>query len=143
MSAQISLVTLGVDDLAAATAFYEAIGFKKSQSQTTPTVTFFKAGGVIFGLYGREALSEDANASMGTQGKGAVAFAQNMQTEQQVDDYLKKAEQAGATIIKPAQKVFWGGYSGYFADPEGHIWEVAYNPFWSFDENGRVQFPDD
>lgn len=138
MSARISLITLGVDDLPAATAFYEKIGFRNYEKHSQESVTFLDAGGLILGLFGREALAEDANSDIGVQGRGAVALAQNLESEQAVDAYLELVKTAGATILKPAQKVFWGGYSGYFADPEGHIWEVAFNPFWKLDENGGV-----
>lgn len=138
MSAHISMVTLGVDDLSSMTRFYAALGYKKSEKNSNDNVSFFDAGGTVLGLYGREALSEDVTADVGRQGNGAVTIAQNFPNEEAVDAFLDLAEKNGARIVKPAQKVFWGGYSGYFADPEGHIWEVAHNPFWELSENGTV-----
>lgn len=143
MNAKLSMVTLGVDDLSEATKFYESIGFERSQTQSNDNVTFFHSGGVILGLFGRAALAEDAATDIGVAGKGAVALAQNLPSERAVDDYMQSVGRAGAKILKAPQKVFWGGYSGYFSDPEGHVWEVAYNPFWSFADNGTIIFPDE
>ena len=141
MSPHISMITLGVPDVAKATAFYERLGFAKS-SASQEAVTFFKAGSVVLGLFGRDPLQEDAAASNLCTGNGGIAVAMNYASEAEVDAMMAKAEAEGARILKPAQKVFWGGYSGYFADPDGHAWEVAFNPFWSVDEQGHVDLPE-
>ena len=141
MSLHISMITLGVPDVAKATAFYERLGFAKS-SASQEAVTFFKAGSVVLGLFGRDPLQEDAAAGNLWTGNGGIAVAMNYASEAEVDAMMAKAEAEGARILKPAQKVFWGGYSGYFADPDGHAWEVAFNPFWSVDEQGHVDLPE-
>ena len=137
----ISMITLGVSDLAKATAFYERLGFKKS-SDSQEAVTFFQAGAVVLGLFGRDALKEDAKADDLWTGNGGTAVAMNCASEAEVDTKMAVAKTAGAGILKPAEKTFWGGYGGYFADPDGHAWEVAHNPFWSLDENGRIDLPE-
>ena len=141
MSPHISMITLGVPDVAKATAFYERLGFAKS-SASQEAVTFFKAGSVVLGLFGRDPLQEDAAAGNLWTGNGGIAVAMNYASEAEVDAMMASAEAEGARILKPAQKVFWGGYSGYFADPDGHAWEVAFNPFWSVDEQGHVDLPE-
>ena len=141
MSPHISMITLGVPNVAKATAFYERLGFAKS-SASQEAVTFFKAGSVVLGLFGRDPLQEDAAAGNLWTGNGGIAVAMNYASEAEVDAMMAKAEAEGARILKPAQKVFWGGYSGYFADPDGHAWEVAFNPFWSVDEQGHVDLPE-
>lgn len=140
MRPHISMITLGVGDIADATAFYERLGFKRS-SQSQETVTFMQAGAVVLGLFGRDALKDDAKADGIWTGNGGTAIAMNCADEAQVDVMMAQAEAAGAQVLKPAEKAFWGGYSGYFADPDGHAWEVAHNPFWPLDETGRVELP--
>lgn len=140
MEPRLSLVTLGVADIARARAFYEALGFKAS-SDSNENVTFFDAGGVVLALFGRKALADDAHVPDSKPGFSGVALAHNVQSEEAVEAVLLEAKAAGATIIKPAQRAFWGGYSGYFSDPEGHVWEVAYNPFFPFDDAGHVVLP--
>ncbi len=137
MEPRVSLVTLGVADVAKARAFYEALGFTASPA-SQDTVTFMDAGGVVLGLFGRDALAEDAHVADTGSGFSGVTLAHNVRSEAEVDATLEHAKACGARILKPAQKVFWGGYSGYFADPDGHLWEVAYNPFFPFDEAGRL-----
>jgi uncharacterized protein len=140
MSPHISMITLGVSDPAEATAFYERLGFKRS-SASQDAVTFIQAGAVVLGLFGRDALEEDANADSIWTGNGGTAIAMNCASEAEVDTMMATAKAAGACILKPAEKTFWGGYSGYFADPDGHAWEVAYNPFWPLDKTGRIDLP--
>ncbi|GFO82976.1 VOC family protein [Methyloceanibacter sp.] len=140
MAPHISLVTLGVRDVAAATAFYERLGFKRSGA-SQEAVTFIHAGPVALGLFGRDALENDAKASSLWTGNGGIAVAMNCASETEVDAMMATAKTAGAKILKPAEKTFWGGYSGYFADPDGHAWEVAYNPFWPLAANGQVDLP--
>jgi len=124
------MITLGVHDLAASIRFYElGLGFPRMDSP--PEVAFFTLNGTWLGLYGREALAEDARVSPEGRGFGGFALAHNVHSEAEVDDIISLAEKAGATIVKRPEKVFWGGYSGYFQDPDGHLWEVAHNPlFW-------------
>ena len=130
MKPRISMITLGVRDLAAAVKFYEeGLGFPRMESP--PTVTFFTLNGTWLGLYGREALAEDATVSAEGHGFESFSLAHNVQSEAEVDEVINQAIAAGATLVKKPQKVFWGGYSGYFKDLDGHLWEVAHNPhFW-------------
>lgn len=137
---QLSMVTLGVKDIAAATAFYERLGLKPS-SASQESVSFFQLAGGVLGLFGREALAEDGNVGAIWTGNGGVTLAYNLPGEAEVDAMMAEAAGIGATILKPAQKAFWGGYHGYFADPDGHVWEIAYNPFFPVDENGAVTLP--
>lgn len=130
MKPRISMITLGVSDLARSVRFYEkGLGLPKMESP--PDVAFFTLNGTWLGLYGRKALAEDATVSDEGHGFAGFALAHNVASEPEVDEVLVQAVAAGATLVKPAQKVFWGGYSGYFKDPDGHLWEIAHNPlFW-------------
>jgi hypothetical protein len=140
MRARLSFVTLGVEDVARARAFYEALGFKAS-AVSNPNVTFFDAGGIVLSLFGRKALAADAAVKHSRPGFSGVALAHNVSSDAEVDQVLDEAVRAGATLLKPGQKAFWGGYSGYFADPDGHIWEVAHNPFFPLDAAGHSTLP--
>jgi predicted lactoylglutathione lyase len=140
--AHISLITLGVADIAKATSFYERFGFVRSKSASADSVSFFQAGPVVVALWGRDAQRDDAQAAELWTGNGGIVVAQNLASEDAVDVAMARAEAAGARILKPAAKTFWGGYNGYFADPDGHVWEVAFNPFWELDEDGRVKLPE-
>jgi len=142
MEQRLSLVSLGVADIAESTRFYNALGWKHAESQSNEAITFFQMGGIILGLYGRAALAEDAQVADSEPGFSGVALAHNTRSKDEVDAVLALAEKAGATIKKPAQEVFWGGYSGYFADPDGHLWEVAWNPFFPIADNGAIHLPD-
>jgi predicted lactoylglutathione lyase len=142
MSANITLITLGVADIAKATAFYERLGFVKSKTASEEGVSFFMAGGVVLALWGREAQAKDAHAEALWDGNGGIVVAQNLASEDAVDVMMAKAEAAGARILKQAAKTFWGGYDGYFADPDGHLWEIAFNPHWGLDRDGRIVLPD-
>ena len=130
MKPRISMITLGVRDLATAVRFYEAgLGFPRMESP--PDVAFFTLDGTWLGLYGRDALAADATVSPQGGGFESFALAHNVESEEQVDQVISQAVAAGATLVKKPGKVFWGGYSGYFSDPDGHLWEVAHNPlFW-------------
>jgi catechol 2,3-dioxygenase-like lactoylglutathione lyase family enzyme len=138
---RINFVTLGVTDMARARAFYERLGLVASQA-SNPDVTFFDANGVVLGLFGHHALAEDAHVTPEEVPTfRGVSLAWNTASEAETDAIMAQAEGAGARIVKPAEKVFWGGYSGYFADPDGHLWEVAYNPFFPLDEESRIRLP--
>lgn len=137
---RISLVTLGVNDVAAASRFYEAFGLARS-SAGNDDVAFFQLGSGVLALFGRDPLRADGNAAGVWTGNGGVTLAHNVGAEAEVDALLAKAEAAGATILKAPQKAFWGGYHGYFADIDGHVWEVAHNPFFDVDANGVVTLP--
>lgn len=129
MKPRISMITLGVENLAAAIEFYEhGLGFPRMESP--PEVAFFTLNGTWLGLYGREALAEDATVPSKGEGFEAFSLAHNVVSEKDVDAIVSQAVSAGATLVKKPQKVFWGGYSGYFSDLDGHLWEVAYNPFF-------------
>lgn len=131
MKPRISMITLGVNDLAAASRFYEAgLGLPRMPTDDA-NVAFFTLHGTWLGLYPREALAEDATVPAAGDGFSGITLAHNVATREEVDQLLAQAVKAGARLVKPAQDVFWGGYSGYFADPDGHLWEVAWNPhFW-------------
>lgn len=143
MTAAISLITLGVADIARATRFYEALGFALSRSQSRESVSFFRAGGVVLALFGRAALAEDAALADTPRGPfGGITLARNLPSKAAVDTAFADALAAGATALKPPQAVFWGGYSGYVADPDGYPWEVAHNPGFALDAEGRVVLPE-
>lgn len=130
MQPRISMITLGVDDLDRAIRFYEQ-GLGLPRMDSPPDVAFFPLNGTWLGLYGREALAEDATVPAAGSGFEGFALAHNVASEQEVHRLIDQAVQAGATLVKAPQKVFWGGYSGYFSDPDGHLWEIAHNPlFW-------------
>ena len=137
---RLSLVTLGVEDVGRARAFYERLGWRASAFDSAE-VAFFDMNGVILGLYGRVPLAEDAGVEAQGAGFRATTVAINLASEAEVDAVLAQVVAAGAALVQPARKVFWGGYSGYFADPDGHLWEVAYNPLWPLDAEGRVEIP--
>lgn len=140
MQPRFNFVTLTVADLTRARGFYEALGFKAS-SASQDDVAFFDAGGVVLALWGREALAEDAGVPAAGSGFSGFALAHNVGSEREVDEVLIEAKAAGAEVKKAGQKTFWGGYAGYFADLDGHLWEVAHNPFMPLDERGHVTLP--
>ena len=137
MEQRLSLVTLGVADLDRARRFYEALGWRRSNDQAE--VVFFQAGGMVLALWSREALAEDAGVPAQGSGFRGIALAYNTRTRDEVDTVLAEAKAAGAEILKPAEDAFWGGYTGYFADPDGHLWEVAWNPDWTITEDGGTR----
>ena len=136
MEQRVSVVTLGVGDLARARAFYEALGWTTG-AKPDDDVVFFQAGGMIVALWGRDQLAEDSGVS-DSGGWGGVTLAYNTRSPAEVDAVLAEAEAAGATIARPGAETFWGGYSGAFIDPDGHPWEVAHNPHWTLGEDGSI-----
>ena len=134
----LSLVTLGVHDLARATLFYESLGWK-AHEPSSEGVSFFELNGVILALFPRAELAKDAGVEDTKPGFSGISLAYNVGSVEEADEALTHAVAGGATLVKAAHKVFWGGYSGYFADPDGHLWEVAHNPFGRFDERGQFR----
>ena len=132
------MITLGVSNLSAAIEFYEkGLGFPRMESP--PEVAFFTLNGTWLGLYGREALAEDATVSSEGEGFESIALAHNVRSEEEVDEVISQAVNAGAALVKRPQKASWGGYSGYFKDLDGHLWEVAHNPlFWVGPEDESI-----
>jgi catechol 2,3-dioxygenase-like lactoylglutathione lyase family enzyme len=138
MEQRLSLITLGVADLARARAFYEALGWR-SGCEPESDVVFFQTGGMILALWGRDQLAEDSGVADGG-GWGGVTLAYTVRSPAEVDAVLAEAERAGAKIARPGGETFWGGYSGVFVDPDGHPWEVAHNPAWTLTDDGSVRF---
>lgn len=136
---RVTLITLGVQDLAAAKGFYERLGWVPQDG--TEGVAFYQMQGSVLGLFGRDDLAKDQGRPGATLGTGAMTLAQNFASEEQVDAAFAAALAAGATALKAPEKVFWGGYSGYWADPDGHVWEVAMNPFWPLGPGGSLTLP--
>jgi len=137
--AHISLMTLGVGDVARAAQFYEALGFARKMRKAGDSVAFFEAGGVALSLYGKDALAADAEEMAGFR---AMSIAWNCPDEGTVDAVLALAVKSGGTLLKPGHRIFWGGYVGFFRDPDGHLWEVAHNPQFPLSPDGRVTLPD-
>ena len=139
MKQHLHLITLGVRDFAKSYEFYfETLGWKPAKA-SQDDVAFFQTSGVVFAIYPREKLAEDALISDEGGGFSGISLAYNTQSEAEVDEVIKDLKSKAVKILKEPQKVFWGGYHAYFADPDGYIWEVAYNPFFPFDENGNLK----
>lgn len=141
--AHLSLVTLGVASLERSIDFYEALGFRR-KAQAAEGVGFFQAGACAIAVFPSEELAKDANVAfegMAETFRG-IALAWNCHSQADVDAVIKRATRAGAVIRKPAQDAFWGGYTGYFSDLDGHLWEVAYNPHFPLSDDGRLTLPD-
>ncbi len=136
MEQRVSLITLGVDDLARATAFYESLGWTHNPIPGAD-VTFFQAGGMVVGLWGRGRLAADSGVE-DPGGWGGVALAYNVGSPAEVDAVLGEARAAGAQITREGGQTFYGGYSGVFVDPDGHPWEIAHNPGWTLREDGTI-----
>ena len=145
MEQRVSMITLGVTDLGRAKAFYEdVVGWKAAPGP--PGIAFFDLGGLVFSLYPQVDLAKDRNATLddgGSTGSQSFALAHNARSKEEVDSIFAQLKDKGATIVKQPEEVFWGGYSGYFSDPDGHCWEVAYNPYWTIGEDGRVSMTGD
>lgn len=140
MRQTISFITLGVRDLARSRAFYQALGWQES-SGSQPAVAFFQAGSVAFALYGRSALAEDAHVTPEGSGFSGITLAHNVASEAEVITTLNEAVAAGGRQVLAGEKAAWGGFRGYFADPDDFLWEVCFNPFFPLDEYGCVQLP--
>jgi hypothetical protein len=137
---RISLITLGVADVTRARTFYERLGW---QGQEVEETVFFQAGGVALVLWGRDKLAADAGVrDPSTDGFGGLALAHNVRSRIEVDEVLGDAANAGAEITQAARETFYGGYAGCFTDPDGHVWEVAYNPGFALDSDGAITIPD-
>lgn len=138
---RVTLTTLGVADLEKAKAFYDALGWVATER--APGVVFYQMHGAVLGLFPLTELAKDQGRPGAALGTGAMTLAQNFATEAEVDQAFDRALAVGATLLKRPEKVFWGGYSGYFADPDGHVWELAHNPFWPLSEDGSLTLPAD
>ena len=143
MDQRVTLLTLGVRNLARARKFYEeGLGWTRGSGVEGEVAFYPLAGGVLLGLFGLQSLAEDAKLALPDlqPGKtfGGITIAYNVGSPAEVDATLKEAVAAGGTLLKAGEQVFWGGYAGYFADPDGHPWEVAHNPFWTLREDGTV-----
>jgi uncharacterized protein len=136
---RLSLITLGVADLARARAFYEGLGWQ-TRAEPDDDVVFFQAGCMIVALWGRDELAEDTVVE-DSGGWGGITLAYNARSPEEVDEVVAQAEAAGAKIGRPPAETFWGGYSGVFMDPDGHPWEVAHNPRWTIEPDGSVRLP--
>ena len=140
MEQRVSLITLGVGDLRRARAFYEALGWRGQEVQET---VFFQAGPIVVTLWGRDALAADAGVEdAGPGGFGGIALAHNVRTEAEVDAIVAAAEAAGARVTQRPRRTFYGGYAGVFADPDGHVWEIAHNPGFALADDGALELPD-
>jgi len=139
MRQKLNLITLGVDNFKKSVDFYEkGLGWKKSD-KSMDDLALFPLGGITLALYPRQELANDATLEYQPTEFAGLTLSYNAKSEKEVDEVLKKVETLGGTIIKPAQKVFWGGYSGYFKDLDRHLFEVAFNPFWDLDENDNLK----
>lgn len=136
---RVSLITLGVKDLARSRTFYEALGW--TPAEALEGVVFYQLHGAVLGLFPLAELAKDQGRPGATLGTGAISLAQNFSTEADVDEAFALALNSGATALKAPGKVFWGGYSGYFTDPDGHVWELAMNPFWPLAADGSLTLP--
>jgi predicted lactoylglutathione lyase len=140
MEQRVSLITLGVGDLHHSRQFYERLGWK-SVNAKADGIVFFQVGGMGLALYPRIALAKDANVSPERHGFSGITLAYNARTRDEVDTVLAQAVTAGAKLLKHAQETFWEGYDGYFADPDGFLWEVVWNPFFPIAEDGSIRIP--
>jgi len=138
MRQKLNLITLGVNDLERSLDFYEkGLNWKKSKS-STDNLVLLPLGGIVLALYPRKLLAQDVTVEDDVTGFSGITFSFNAKSELEVDEVIDEVKNLGAEIVKTPQKVFWGGYSGYFKDPDGHLFEVAFNPLWEFDENDNL-----
>lgn len=139
MEARVTVITLGVRDLERSQRFYESgLGFRAAPG-SNPNIRFYQAGGVVLALFHRRGLAAEAGVPAKGEGFPGFSLARNEADRAAVDRTLAEAEAAGATVVHPAVAREWGGYSGYFTDPDGYLWEVAHNPFWTLDTEGQVR----
>lgn len=141
MEQRISLITLGVSDLERSRMFYERLGWHRSV-KAAEGVAFFQTGGMALALWPRTDLAKDANLSAERSGFCGLAIAQNLRSKREVDEVLAEAGRAGASIVRSAHDTFYGGYAGYFADPDGFLWEIAWNPGFAMDADGNIELPE-
>lgn len=141
MEQRVSIITLGVANLKRSREFYERLGWRRSLAEAEGIV-FFQAGGMALALFPRDELAKDANITPDGSGFKGISLAYNARNRAEVDSVLQDAEAAGARLLKPAQEAVWGGYSGYFSDPDGFLWEVAWNPSFRMAEDGSIQIPE-
>jgi predicted lactoylglutathione lyase len=134
---RVTMVTLAVADLAVSRGFYERLGWVEAEGGND-NIAFFKLRGLFMGLYSRDKLTDDIGLPIQKRATGSITLATNYGSQAEVDVAYKSALDAGAVAITKPEEVFWGGHSGYYADPDGHLWEMAHNPFWSFDEDGYL-----
>jgi len=139
--ARLTLVTLGVADVARSTAFYEALGWRRSSASVDGTVSFFQLGGLALSVFGRDDLADDAGVPAAGDGFRGVSLAINLESEAEVDGVAAEWLACGGTMVKQPHRAFWGGYSGYVADPDGHLWELAHNPGFALLPDGSMQLP--
>lgn len=140
MEQRLSIVTLGVTNLERSRQFYQRLGWQHSKA-SSEGIIFFQAGGIALALYSRQELAKDATVSAEGRGFGGFTLAYNTRSREEVDSVLADVQKAGAQLVKPAQEAVWGGYSGYFSDLDGFLWEVAWNPFFQVMTDGSIQLP--
>ena len=141
MPASVTLITLGVADVEASRKFYQALGFRASRASVAGEVAFFQAGGVALALWSRAKLAADARLADSAAGFAGIAIARNVASKAEVDAVLAAAAAAGGRVAKPAIDTSWGGYSGYFTDPDLHLWEIAWNPHFTLLADGSLRLP--
>ena len=141
MEQRVSIITLGVANLEQSRQFYERLGWRRSMTESEGIV-FFQAGGMAVALYPRGELAKDANVAPDGSGFRGITLAYNARNRSEVDSVLANAVAVGAKLLRPAQEAFWGGYSGYFSDPDGFLWEVAWNPSFPIAADGSIRIPD-
>lgn len=139
---RVTLITLGVDDLERSKAFYAALGWTPTK-EIDGNVVFYQINGMALGFFGRDALAKEQHRPVAELGTGAMTLSQNMETKADVDAAYAEAIAAGGTPLAPPSDMSWGGYSSYFADPDGHVWELGYNPFWPLNDDGSLTLPTD
>ncbi len=138
----VSLITIGVADVERSTRFYQALGWRRSNASVEGTVAFLEGGAVVLSLYSRSDFEAEAGVTFAASGAHPLALAMNVDSAEAVDTVLGAAAAAGGTITAAGKRMEWGGYSGYFADPDGHLWEVAHNPTFELLPDGRIRLPE-
>lgn len=141
--AHVSLITLGVDDLDRATRFYVGLGWEPSPASVEDVIVFLRGGAVVLALFGRDDLAAEAGLAPADPSGAATALAMNVTSEDEVEETVVAAVRAGGWIARPGRRADWGGYSAYVTDPDGHLWEIAHNPMFPLDADGRITLPDE